>query len=106
MNCIKEFISNFEGPPSFPQLQTSQTDSTKMALDPEVKEAILNMPAARPPQGVAPNFVNPSDLVALTYGLASIFTALVTVSVAIRIFTKWKIVRSVVIEDCESLFRT
>jgi len=70
-----------------------------MPLDPKVREHILDMPAARPPFGITPSFVNPHNLEHATYGLAAFFIALITVSVGIRIFTKWKIVNKLVVED-------
>ena len=70
-----------------------------MPLDPKLREQILNSPAAKPPPGVTPNFVDPHNLEYLTYGLTAFFILLVTSSVGIRLFTKWKIVKNLVIED-------
>jgi hypothetical protein len=61
---------------------------------------ILDLPALAPPEGVVPNFENPESL--RHPELAVIQFTAATLVVAIRIYTKYFIVRKMLVEDCES----
>ena len=66
------------------------------------EELMLNGPAMEPPLGMEPNFVNPADL--KTQGLILVVFCLVasTLVVSMRMWTKTRLVRKVVLEDCKS----
>lgn len=71
------------------------------ALTPAEVQKILDGPSAKPPPGVERNLVNPQNwdtIVLLTIILCSVFS---TVAVAIRCYTKFRIVRKWGWEDCK-----
>lgn len=65
------------------------------------EELMLNGPAMEPPLGMQPNFVNPANL--KTEGLILVVLSLVasTLVVSMRMWTKTRLVRKVVLEDCK-----
>lgn len=66
----------------------------------ETLQAILDAPAMEPPSGVTPNFIDPPNLqhrVTLTLALC---ITLSTLTVMLRICTKFFIVRQTTIDDC------
>lgn len=66
-------------------------------------EQLALLPAAQPPPGVKPNFVNPESCgTAVVIGLA-IPSAVMSIVVLLRLYTKAYIVRSLSWDDCESL---
>ena len=67
---------------------------------PEQVQALLNGPAMAPPPNTEPNFDDPKNLFKwfiLTIALCVTFS---TVAVAIRIYTKLRIIHSIGVEDC------
>ncbi|KAF2179435.1 hypothetical protein K469DRAFT_641330 [Zopfia rhizophila CBS 207.26] len=70
-----------------------------MSIPPAKLEAILNGPAAHPPPGEESNLLNPPSLAASGIATAAIFLTLATAGVVVRMYTKWKIVRKMVLED-------
>jgi hypothetical protein len=68
----------------------------------QIHKFILEQPALKPPQGVVPNFVDPPNLrndpLTITLLLIS------TIVVWIRLYTKLRIVRKPVLEDCECMW--
>lgn len=65
----------------------------------QLHEAMLNMPALKPPPGVQPNFTNPSNLRndPLTISLLLISTIVVW----IRLYTKIHVTKKMLLEDCK-----
>jgi hypothetical protein len=59
---------------------------------------IMDLPAMAPPEGVVPNFENPDSLRQPELAVVQLIVA--TLAVAIRIFTKYFIVRKMLVEDC------
>lgn len=76
--------------------QTESTDQT------ESMKLLLNGPTMEPPPGRQSNFVNPADL--KTEGLVLIVFCLIAsmLVVSMRMWTKIRLVRKVVLEDCSS----
>jgi hypothetical protein len=66
-------------------------------------EIQLEGPAMMPPPGVQPNFVNPTNM--KTEGRILVVFCLIasTLVVSMRMWTKTRLVRKVVLEDCSSL---
>ena len=65
--------------------------------------ALLKGPAAKPPVGVTPDLLNPSNnntLIIATVTLCLVFAAL---AFLIRMYTKLFLIRSTEYEDCRSL---
>jgi hypothetical protein len=60
---------------------------------------IMDLPAMAPPEGVVPNFENPDSLRQPELAVVQLIVA--TLAVAIRIFTKYFIVRKMLVEDCK-----
>ncbi|KAI1780981.1 hypothetical protein F4818DRAFT_397411 [Hypoxylon cercidicola] len=65
--------------------------------------AIFNGPAGPPPEGVIPNFDNPSNKTAASYAVSAICTALTTFFVVIRIYAKAYCLRDVHVPDALAL---
>lgn len=75
-------------------------------LTPAQLQKLLNGPAGTPPPHVQPNFDNPTSLHAyVIFTLVFIFT-ISTVAVAVRVYTKLRVIRSLVIEDCTFLLHS
>lgn len=64
-----------------------------------VTDAILNGPALAPPPGVKANFDNPDNL--SHPELAVLQLSVATVVVGLRIYTKLRVLRRMLAEDCE-----
>lgn len=60
------------------------------------------IPAAPPPQGITPDFVDPPSRSNLLLGLTSTFLGLAVISYVIRMYAKITIFRKVTWDDCES----
>ncbi|KAF2657848.1 hypothetical protein K491DRAFT_625977 [Lophiostoma macrostomum CBS 122681] len=69
------------------------------SLTPEQQHALLEGPALSPPPGVLPNFVNPPNRNAMTYGVLFTCASLSALVVAIRVYAKAFCTRRVDIED-------
>lgn len=65
-------------------------------------EYMLHGPALLPPKGVKPNLENPQSLNAPAIAVASVALPLTTFVLALRLYTKVKILRHINWEDCES----
>lgn len=70
-----------------------------MESDAEV-DLWLNGPAMEPPPGIEPNFVNPSDLKTENLIVVTLCLVASTLVVGMRMWTKTRLVRKVVLEDC------
>ncbi len=62
-------------------------------------EALLDGPALAPPRGVKPNFVDPSNL--SHPELAVLQLTVATLVVWMRIYTKIRVLKRILTEDCE-----
>lgn len=71
-------------------------------LSPELREALLEGPAAPPPPGIVLNFVDrPNELLIAGRTLLLVLWSLAFVVLAIRIYTKAFIIRSFRVSDCK-----
>lgn len=70
----------------------------------QMKAELLNGPAARPPLGVVPNFVDPTTLNAAVITVVSICVTIGTFAVFIRSYTKLVLIKSIAYEDCKFEF--
>ncbi|KAA8570969.1 hypothetical protein EYC84_000344 [Monilinia fructicola] len=68
-------------------------------LSPSQIEELLQGPALNPPPGVTPNFNNPYTLLPAADAVKIATTVLATLAIFIRIYTKWRIIRVVHLED-------
>ncbi|KAI9649568.1 hypothetical protein NHQ30_002148 [Ciborinia camelliae] len=68
-------------------------------LSPSQVEELLQGPALKPPPDVTPNFDNPYTLLPAANAVKIITTVLATLAIFIRIYTKWRIIRQVNLED-------
>lgn len=68
------------------------------------KKIRLSDPAMPAPPGMYSNFVNPSNLKTEGLVLVTICLILSTLVVSMRMWTKSRVVRKVVLEDCKSTF--
>ena len=64
-----------------------------------VRELLLNFPAAGPPPGVKPNFIDPPNSRALGLGVQITCIALTTLGVLSRICVKIFVMKEVCLED-------
>lgn len=69
-------------------------------MTPEEREQFLGSPALMPPNGIQSNFVDPPN--ARSQGSATAQLLLATVFVWMRVFTKARVIRKVLVEDCQS----
>lgn len=67
----------------------------------QMKAELLNGPAAKPPSGVVPNFVDPTTLNAAVITVVSICLMIGTFAVLIRSYTKLVLIKSIAYEDCK-----
>ena len=67
----------------------------------EIKEW-WNGPALRPPQGVTPEFLHPPNANLLHIIIVTICFILTTLAVSMRLYTKCRVIRQLLIEDCGS----
>ena len=58
-------------------------------------------PAAKPPPGVTPNFIDPPSEKDVIVAYTTIFTIVATLGVAARMYVRLFIIRKIQIEDCE-----
>lgn len=64
--------------------------------------SLADVPAALPPPGVRPNYVNPHSEAPLLIIMGSIFVAIMLLFVSVRIYTKIKVVGKSSPDDCTS----
>lgn len=69
-------------------------------MDAESEDLFLNGPAMDPPAGVDPNFINPSNLKIENLAVVTLCLVASTLVVAMRMWTKTRLVRKVVLDDC------
>lgn len=69
-------------------------------MNPLVREKLYNAPALEPPTGVTPNFIDPSNIRKECLGVGITFFIISTLLVFARVYTKLRIVRKFVVEDC------
>ena len=82
---------------------TSFSNPYNMAT-PQQRNDLLNGPAAAPPSGIAPNFVNPENNY-VYFVLTIVLTVTIsTLALLMRIYTKNFIIRKVGWEDCTTDF--
>ena len=63
---------------------------------------LLEKPAGTPPAGVVPNFQNPANHTTAVISISVICGIAVTTAVAIRMYTKILLIKSIACEDCKS----
>ncbi|CAD6448648.1 e65e15e7-e58f-4bd6-a05a-23b24e3531a6 [Sclerotinia trifoliorum] len=68
-------------------------------LSPSQVEELLQGPALNPPLGVIPNFDNSYTLLPVANAVKIVTTILATLAIFIRIYTKWRIIREMHLED-------
>lgn len=73
-----------------------------MDMSPEMRQAVLDAPAMVPPSGVIPNFIDPPNLQHRVIVTLALCLALSTLTVTLRICTKFFIVRQITIDDCKT----
>jgi len=61
-----------------------------------------NLPAAKPPPGIVPNFVDPYSSGPILISVGSVFVVIMLAFVCVRIYTKVRIVRRSSLDDCKS----
>ncbi|KAM0803469.1 hypothetical protein BDR22DRAFT_970763 [Usnea florida] len=66
---------------------------------PEQLQALLNSPALTPPPGVVPNFVDPPNSYDAAVAINIVFLVLSTLSLAMRIYTKVRIMHQMALAD-------
>lgn len=71
-----------------------------MEMSAEELHAILDAPAMAPPSGVIPNFIDPPNLQHRVIVALTLCITLSTLTVILRICTKFFIVRKTTIDDC------
>ena len=59
-------------------------------------------PAMTPPAGVVPDFEHPHNQDALGYGVLGAALGISTIALALRIYSRWFVVRQPFIGDCSS----
>jgi hypothetical protein len=64
---------------------------------------LYNMPAAMPPPGVIPNFIDPPSLKLELLIINVVFTTLMMIFVAIRLSSRGFISKQIGIDDCKTL---
>lgn len=65
------------------------------------RQRLLNGPAVIPPAGKIPNFGKPPNLDIFLYVTAALALSFATCAVAIRMYTKHFVLRSIGYEDCK-----
>lgn len=70
------------------------------SLSPSKAQELLNGSALNPPTGVIPNFENPYTFLPVADAVKVVTTVLATLAIFIRIYTKWRIVKQMHLEDC------
>ena len=69
-------------------------------------QALLDGPAAKPPEDVLPNFQNPPNLRADFTICVALCLSIETIAVAIRLYAKIRLLKSPAYEDCKSAPRS
>ena len=67
----------------------------------QMESELLNGPAAKPPLGVVPNFVDPTSMNTTSISVISICLIVGTLAVLIRSYTKLLLIKSIAYEDCK-----
>ena len=67
-------------------------------------EALLKGPALAPPNGVEPNFENPSNLNTACYAIILSCLVVTTTVLCLRLYTRVLIIRKVTLDDCAAMF--
>lgn len=70
-------------------------------MTPEDHERLLNEVALKAPPDVKPNFNYASSHKNLSYGVIALMLCLITLVVAMRIFTRARLLRRLSLEDCK-----
>jgi hypothetical protein len=65
------------------------------------REGLLNGPAGKPPPGGHSNLENPPSLTVAIAVVASVFFFLSTLALAMRLYTKFRLVGKATLEDCK-----
>ncbi|KAJ1334072.1 hypothetical protein MN608_04075 [Microdochium nivale] len=68
-------------------------------MDPEALAALLASPALAPPPGVTPNFDSPQNQNVLAYAVTSVLSCLLTLCVAIRLYSRGYLEKGFGVED-------
>lgn len=63
-------------------------------------QSLLEGPAAAPPLGVTPNFVNPTNTTIKNQVIFTLCLAISVLAVGMRMWTKTRLVCKLVLEDC------
>lgn len=69
----------------------------------QIKAALLDGPAARPPPGIESNLVNPTNINTALVIVLSFFLIITSSVILIRVYTKISIMKTTAYEDCKSL---
>jgi hypothetical protein len=69
------------------------------SLSPVEKARFLSGPALQPPPGIAPQFVNPPNRNALSFGIVVTGTILAVLVVAVRLYTRIFCIKRLRLED-------
>jgi hypothetical protein len=72
----------------------------------EQADFLANYPGILPPEGVVSNFVNPPTRNDIGLSVITIFLVLVVITGALRLYSRIAVVRTLKLEDCESLLMT
>ena len=88
-------------PESYTSTEEMSTPTALLTLE-QLRE-LLNEPAGTPPLHVQPNFDNPTSLHAYVVLTLVLSLTISTVAVIVRMYTKLRIIQSLVVEDCMSL---
>jgi hypothetical protein len=67
----------------------------------DMRGSNLDMPALAPPPGVVPNFIDPPTNRAAIFVVFVTCLVIMTLAVAIRMYTKIFMLKKLAIEDCE-----
>lgn len=65
-------------------------------------QTLLDKPAMNAPPGMHHNFINPTNMRNQNYGITIFCLSLSVLAVGMRMWTKTRVVRRVVLEDCSS----
>ena len=83
-----------------PSRYTMATPSPSQSPE-QMQAELLNGPAAKPPVGVVPNFVDPTNLDTAVITVLSVCLIIGTLAVLIRTYTKLMLIKSIAYEDCK-----
>ena len=68
-----------------------------------MSSSLANLPAAPPPPGIIPNFVDPPTRVPVIVALEAVFITLMLLTVAMRIYVRLRVTKVWGFEDCKHL---